>query len=311
MIKQNVKKINIAIFGSTGHISKNLIFYLSQKKEYNLFLLSRDKKKLEKILKQEIKNENFEICDYNILQKKSFNVIINSIGTSDPGKLNNEIIKITEFYDNKIIDYLEKNNLTIYINFSSGAIYGHSFDKPVTDDTYSILKSNDGDPGYLYSIAKLYSEGKHRTLKHLNIVDLRIFSFFSRFIDPNSRFFLSEVISAIKNKTDLSVDKHDIVRDFVHPKDLCLLIEKCIKKTFINDVFDVYSKKPISKFEILNEISKIYGLKYHMIENTSFRYPTGIKEKYYSLSRKARSIGYEPEYSSLDTIMIEIKSVFS
>lgn len=301
--------MNVAIFGGSGHIAKNLIFYLSQKKAYNLSLFSRDETKLRNILEHELNIKKFEICNYNTLDNKKFDVIINSIGLGNPEKLNSNVIDITEYYDNKIINYLKKNNSTTYLNFSSGAIYGQNFTNPVTDTTLTKLDVNSLDYGYLYSIAKLHSEAKHRALKHLNIIDLRIFGFFSRFIDLNSRFFLAEIVSAIKNKTDLSVDKLDIVRDFVHPKEFCLLIEKCIEKASINNAFDVYSKKPISKFEILNQISKEYELRYNLVENIDFIYPTGIKEKYYSLSRKAEEVNYYPQYSSVDTIMTEIKFI--
>ena len=39
-----------------------------------------------------------------------------------------------------------------------------------------------------YALSKINSEIKHRKLKHLNIIDLRLFSFFSRFMNLKSKF---------------------------------------------------------------------------------------------------------------------------
>ena len=85
------------------------------------------------------------------------------------------------------------------------------------------------------------------------------------------------------------------------------MIEKCIKKNTINDTFDVYSKKPISKFDIIDYFSKELDLKFKIMDKPVEISPTGIKKNYFSSSQKASKIGYEPEFTSLDTIQDEIK----
>lgn len=303
---------NIAIVGASGHIGKNLISYFSKDKKYKLFLFSRNEAKLRKIINDIFSGTDCFISNYNIFNKSQYDTIINCAGISDPYELqhnDSSILGITDYYDNKILNYLSKNSSTFYINISSGAVYGEEFILPVEDSSVSKLHANNPTSGYFYSLAKMYSEAKHRALKELNIVDLRLFGFFSRFIDLNSKFFMSELVSAIKGNTKFLTHKIDFMRDFVHPKDLCVLIEKCVENKSTNDAFDVYSKAPVSKFEILKEVSQKYGLQYVIKEKLDFTYPTGIKNNYYSISRKAKKIGYNPQFSSIETILSEIEHI--
>lgn len=305
-------RIRIAVLGATGHIAKNLVLYFSREKKYELFLFSRNKNKANKIIKYVNNKGTFSINTYIDFNKLDYDVIINCIGISDPNEIKKNgisILTIAEHYDNKFLNYLEKNPSTLYINFSSGAVYGNTFTNPVNDSTNSKLSINNLKHGDFYSVSKIYSEAKHRAFANLNIVDLRIFGFFSRFIDPNDGYFMSEVITCIKNNKELQSNNINFIRDFADPRDLYLLIKKIIQKRTINDAFDVYSKSPVSKFEILKTLSQRYGLKYAVKEKLSHVSPTGIKMNYYSNSRKASKIGYVPKYSSIDTIINEIKYV--
>ena len=176
-------------------------------------------------------------------------------------------MKITEYYDNKILDYLKKSKSTTYINFSSGATYGRNFRSSVTESTLAIFDINKPNAGHFYSVSKLHAEAKHRLLNNLNIIDLRIFSFFSRFIDLDAKFLMSEIASAIKFKRKFITDEINIVRDYIHPQDLCQLIIKFSEKNRINESFDVSSRQPISKFHLLKSLSKNYGLRYLIQKN--------------------------------------------
>ena len=44
-----MKQKNIAIFGSTGHIGKNLISFFIKNNDFKIFLFSRDIKKFESL----------------------------------------------------------------------------------------------------------------------------------------------------------------------------------------------------------------------------------------------------------------------
>ncbi|RZD47033.1 MAG: hypothetical protein CXT78_03105 [Thaumarchaeota archaeon] len=291
-MKLSNKEKNIAIFGATGHIAKNLIYYFSKNTEHKLFLFSRNKIKLQNFVSSITADKNIVYDYYENIPSQSFDIIINCIGISNPSdvsKYDYDILTLTERYDEIIIEYLKKNDSCLFLNFSSGVVYG-DFSQPANDEFLPDLFLDDFSRD-AYSLAKINSENKHRALPFLNIIDIRIFSFFSRFIDLNTSFFISELIT--------------FFRDFIHPYDLYHLISLCIKHSESNFVLDAYSTSPISKYDILEEFSNHYDLKYSFKSDLKIEHPTGFKEKYYSLSKKAKNIDYNPIYSSLETILGE------
>ena len=297
---------NIAIFGSTGHMGKNLISFFIKNNDFKVFLFSRDIKKFESL--KMIFSDTMSFNTYDDFGKNEYDVIINCVGISNPNafeKNSRSIFDIAEFYDTMVLDYLKNFPTTLYINLSSGAVFSGKFDKPVDDSSTYKFDVNGINKGEMYSISKMYLESKHRSLPDLNIVDLRIFGFFSRFIDVNAGFFMSELLQALKNKSEFVTDKKDFVRDYVNPKDFYDLTKNCIANKKINDVFDVYSKEIISKFQILEECFNKFDLKFKLVEKIESISPTGVKKNYYSLSRKAEKINYSPQFSSLETILNE------
>jgi len=301
-----MKQKNIAIFGSTGHIGKNLISFFIKNNDFKIFLFSRDIKKFESL--KMIFSDTMSFNTYDDFGKNEYDVIINCVGISNPNafeKNSRSIFDTAEFYDTMVLDYLKNFPTTLYINLSSGAVFSGEFDKPVDDSSTYKFDVNGINKGEMYSISKMYLESKHRSLPDLNIVDLRIFGFFSRFIDVNAGFFMSELLQALKNKSEFITDKKDFVRDYVNPKDFYDLTKNCIANKKINDVFDVYSKEIISKFQILEECFNKFDLKFKLVEKIESVSPTGVKKNYYSLSRKAEKINYSPQFSSLETILNE------
>ena len=301
-----MKQKNIAIFGSTGHIGKNLISFFIKNNDFKIFLFSRDTKKFESL--KMIFSDTMSFNTYDDFGKNEYDVIINCVGISNPNafeKNSRSIFDTAEFYDTMVLDYLKNFPTTLYINLSSGAVFSGEFDKPVDDSSTYKFDVNGINKGEMYSISKMYLESKHRSLPDLNIVDLRIFGFFSRFIDVNAGFFMSELLQALKNKSEFITDKKDFVRDYVNPKDFYDLTKNCIANKKINDVFDVYSKEIISKFQILEECFNKFDLKFKLVEKIESISPTGVKKNYYSLSRKAEKINYSPQFSSLETILNE------
>ena len=297
---------NIAIFGSTGHIGKNLISFFIKNNDFKIFLFSRDIKKFESL--KMIFSDTMSFNTYDDFGKNEYDVIINCVGISNPNafeKNSRSIFDTAEFYDTMVLDYLKNFPTTLYINLSSGAVFGGEFDKPVDDSSTYKFDVNGINKGEMYSVSKMYLESRHRSLPDLNIIDLRIFGFFSRFIDVNAGFFMSELLQALKNKSEFVTDKKDFVRDYVNPNDFYDLTKNCIANKKINDVFDVYSKEIISKFQILEECFNKFDLKFKLVEKIESISPTGMKKNYYSLSRKAEKINYSPQFSSLETILNE------
>ncbi|WGU93822.1 NAD(P)-dependent oxidoreductase [Paenibacillus dendritiformis] len=307
-------KINIAILGATGHIAKNLVVGLHTCKNYHLQLFARNQDNLRQFLIWNVNDrDNISIHGFDEFMQGNFNVIINCIGIGNPTTLiqsQGHIFGITEKFDNLILDYLHKSQDTLYINFSSGAAYGSDYFVPATIDKQACFNINDINNNDFYSIAKLNAEAKHRAYSHFNIVDLRIFGFFSRFIDMESSYFINDLLRSVKESKKLVTSSNDMIRDYIHPIDLLDIIDKCIELHKINDVFDVYSMKSVSKFELIDYFMRTFNIEVD-VQNVTFQSPTGNKLNYYSNNNKLEDIGYKPTYSSLDTISIETKAILN
>lgn len=300
------KEKNIAIFGANSHIAKNLTHLFSTNTEHKLFLFSTNKFNLETFISTISNTENISYIPYENLNSQSFDTIINCIGVSNPSDIQNhenEILVLSKKYDDMIIEYLKKHVFCQYLNFSSGIVHGN-FSQPSKNELLSNPISNNLLDNEYY-LTKIYLEKIHRSLPSLNIIDIRIFSFFSKFINLNTDFFISKIIKSINSNKEFFTNKQNFFRDFIHPKDLFQLISLCIENSKLNFAIDAYGLSPISKYDILEEFSNHYNLKYSFKDDLKLNHSTGFKEYYYSLSRKAKNIGYIPIHSSLETLLDE------
>lgn len=299
----------VAILGSTGHIAKNLIYGLSSK-NYKLYLFARNLSSLNSFIQNELNiTENISVHDFSNLNHYKYDVIINCVGIGDPGKLRKaggSIFKLTEEFDNLIMEYLEVNNETLYINLSSGVAYGSNFNTPADQNKSAIININNISFTDYYTISKINTEVKHRAYSNFNIVDLRVFGFFSRFIDLKTPYFLSDIFNCIKEKKEFITGNHDMVRDYIHPKDFLDIVERCITVNEINDVFDVYSQEPITKFQMIDHFVANYNLKVKIEEDKILTSVTGVKSNYYSLNKRAEVLGYKPKFRSINSITDEL-----
>lgn len=302
----NKQLLKIAILGSTGHIAKNLIVGFSSIKEYQLYLFARSKERLISFLDENKITENIHVCEYVQFERAAvYDVIINCIGIGNPQDLIYNpfnVFQITEQYDNKILQYLQITPTAMYINLSSGAAYGSEFETPATGNKHLSLDINNLSIKDYYGISKLNMEAKHRSLNNLKIIDLRIFGFFSAYIDLKSKFFLTDVIEHIQTGEILHTSSENIKRDYVHPEDFLRLVRYCFDENVQNDVYDVYSLKPVTKFDILDYFADEHGLKYEIKTSTENDSITGSKSNYYSVYNNALTIGYQPYYTSLESI---------
>jgi nucleoside-diphosphate-sugar epimerase len=219
-----------------------------------------------------------------------------------------EVFNIHETWDNLILEYLKRNKNALYINMSSGAVYGKYFQNPVTENSCLLNGVIEILPADFYAVSKLNSEAKHRSFEKMSIVDLRIFSYINKFIDFNSNFLVSEILKAIKGKQIFITDVQNISRDYIHPEDMMQIIDLVIKQWkkdgLINDTFDTYSKNPITKMDMLKSLAEKFNFKYEIETETNIdSSATGFKMNYYSVNKKLKKLGYEPRYSSLEAIL--------
>jgi len=298
--------MKISILGARGQIARSLISLYTEKGELsNLVLYSRDPEKL----RLEIKDA--EVYPSEDFPRHNHDVIINCIGfPSVKGAQDNApaVFDIHERWDNLILEYLQKNEKALYISMSSGAVYGKNFQRPV-DETSCLLQGiTEISPADFYAVSKLNCEAKHRAHDGFSIVDLRIFSYVSKFIDLSSNFLVSEIITAIKNKKIFMTNDHNISRDYLHPEDMMQIVSLIIRRWqetgLINAVFDAYSQNPITKMDLLESLAKKFNLQYEIRKDRAVdASATGFKMYYYSLNKKLKKLEYEPRYSSLEAVL--------
>lgn len=298
----------VAILGSSGHIAKGLIFELSKDKTIFLNLYDLNPSSVRDFLHQNlIISQNIKVFELKKFFNSENDSVINCIGVGAPNKIKElgaKIQLITEEFDNLIISYLQKKPSRLYINLSSGVVYGG--DGPFKANSTLALNPNELDNPY--QMAKLNAESKHRSLSNLNIIDLRIFSYFSRFVDLKSGFLMTDITLAILEKKPLKTNSMDFDRDFIDMEDLAELVKVCLKKRKLNISLDAYSKKPTSKSKLITYFKKKYNLKVKLADTDQLN-PTGSKSKYYSLNHVAKMFGYEPKYNALESIAKEISFI--
>lgn len=311
-----MNKLKIIILGANSHIAKGFIYNFFKHGNISLYLYTRSVEKTKKFIDSLDKNKSTEIIikeGYAEDIVYGCDLLINCIGVGTPKNLKRDYspwFSTLEKFDNLCLNYLQKNTEALYISLSSGSVYGKDFPSPVIKDSTNSIKVNNINIDNFYSIAKIYSEAKHRSYSNLNIVDLRIFSYFSRFMDLEEGYFLGDIINSVLNKQTLLVGENNIIRDYIHPEDLSNIVLKCLKIHKLNTAFDLISKAPTNKNEILNYFSTEYGLKYEIKNNLKFLNSSGIKDTYCSnYNNVADILNYSPKYTSLETIALETKNI--
>lgn len=302
---------NIAILGATGHIAKGLIFNYSRNNHNNLFLFGRSVDKIKNFLNTHALNNSFA-GEFAQFGQHRYDVIINCVGAGTPEKvemMGESIFEINLNFDNLALSYLEKFPETTYIYLSSGVVHlshlaGYHELTDTDNPDLSLVKPSD-----YYALTKIFSEKRHRSLKHMNIIDIRIYAYFSRFIDLNSKFLITSLLNCLKDKNTFITNPVNIVRDYVHPEDLYAFVERCLCSGIHNDALDVFSKNPVTKFELLDFFKAKYGLEYSINEAFTVLNPTGDKDEFYPKRTQQVNPGFLPQYTSLEAIAVETEAL--
>lgn len=307
--------VAIAILGATGHVGQGLVSVLSRNPETQLVLYARDVGKLERQLDNRADlSGSISAADILSFGEAKPEVIINAVGGGDPAvlaEIGPNIFRLTEQFDNLVLDTLAKSPDCLYLNFSSGAVYGDRFDGPAGQDGNFAIAVNDPPASAPYRTAKLNAELKHRAHSGHNIVDLRLFSYFSRFIDPGGKFFMAELVRCLQQKKPFETGANDMVRDYVGPEELGDLVERCVKHWQtsdgpLNGAIDFYSAAPIGKLDLLDHLSSKFGLDVAVSDELKGTSTTGSKNEYWSTYRGAEKFGYAPERTSIDVVTAEL-----
>jgi hypothetical protein len=161
-----------------------------------------------------------------------------------------------------------------------------------------------------YTRAKINAEKRHRAQADLNILDIRVFGYVSRFIDLDCGLFIADVTRALVRGEELLTDSADMVRDYGCPSELAQLIACCVEHGG-NAAVDLYSRAPIGKFDLLDRLSADFGLRYAIRSGAGAPSSTGPKPQYYPTDRKAADYGYVPRFSSLEAVMYELSAMIN
>lgn len=309
--------MNIAILGATSFIAQELVReWGSLNKVACIHLYARNIDSVE-LFCSTIKS------GVTVLQGKTldcfpdgviYDAVINCIGVGDPAKakmMSNQIMDITFQYDDMVLHYLEQHPQCKYIFLSSGAAYGSDFERPASINKKASFEINSLQETETYGLAKFITEMKHRCKPNLSIVDVRVFNIFSKNQNVASKFFITDMLRAIQNSTSCDVSPEPMVRDYLHPKDFCQIIECILAAGALNMAVDCYSKAPVDKSTLLNALQASYGLQWRYTSDASIVRATGTKCNYYSENHSLERLGYKPEYSSLDTILTEFDKALS
>jgi nucleoside-diphosphate-sugar epimerase len=306
--------MRVAIFGANSQIAKDLIRSFSSDLNFSLNLFSRRPLEMAAWLKVEEIFQPYLSEDYSNFLKygEEFDALINFVGSGDPAKtflMGKNIFDVTKYYDDIAMDYIKCHPKCKYIFISSGAVFGSSFKEPIDEYSQASIALNNPQTQDWYANAKLYAELSHRAYEGLPIVDVRVFNYFSSFQDLSSRFLITEILKSIKENTLLHTTPQNITRDFLHPDDFFNLIKCILKSSPVNNVIDCFTREPTDKLSLLEFFARDYGLNFQFSKESSVINATGNKENYYSLSKEAAKFGYEPCYTSLEGIAIEVKKI--
>ena len=301
--------MRIAILGATSQIAKDLICTFARSEEHDLVLFARRPEAVVAWKTSVGIRQDWSVNGYeDFTASQYFDAVMNFVGVGNPAQaatMGASIFEVTLHYDELALAYMRQHANCRYIFLSSGAAYGSTFDEPATESTIARIPINNLQPQDWYGAAKLNAECRHRTLIDLSIVDIRVFNYFSRNQDIEARFFITDILRAIRDKKVLKVSPDYVVRDFIHPGDFYSLVNIMLHTEPINIVIDAYSKAPVDKPTLLAAMQEKFGLDYEIVQNGATENPTGSKPHYYSLNIRAGEFGYSPKFTSLQGLILE------
>lgn len=302
----------VAILGASSQIARDLILSCARAGQHELLLYVRDVAATQRWLAGHALA--FPVAPYADYGKTPHTAVLNFVGVGDPqraARMGGDIFGVTQEFDDLVLNELRRHPERRYIFLSSGAAYGSTFVRPADADTPAVINLNALAPQEYYAVAKLHAECKHRALPELAITDLRVFNYFSHTQDLDARFFITDIVRAIRDGATLRTSADAMVRDYLHPDDFHRLVDCVLRAPPGNRALDCYSAAPVEKSALLAAMRERFGLRYEVANPAPHTgagnvvNATGAKPYYYSLNRQAAGLGYQPAYSSIEGITAE------
>lgn len=264
--------MHILITGVAGFIGFNLaksllknhkIFGIDNYDDY--YSIELKKKRIQELKKK--KNFFFKKIDINnlnsvqkFLKKKKIKIIYHLAAQAgvrysyeNPSKYINS--NVIGFFN--IIQIAKKNNISKIIYASSSSVYGDSKKFPLNEKNQISQKN-------IYAVSKMLNEKTaelYQSLTKIKFVGIRFFTIYGPWGRPD--MFLFKMFKKFKNKETLHLNnKGNHLRDFTYIDDAVLVLERLLKKKFINhEIFNVCSNNPINILDVVNIFRKKYKLK--------------------------------------------------
>lgn len=299
----------LALLGANSQIARDLIAAMgAQGRRLQLYV--RDVPAMQAWLRERQLQDCATAHGYDAYDALPHDAVLNFVGVGDPRRaveMGSSIFDVTRKFDELALEGLKRNPGRRYLFLSSGAVYGDVFQQPVTAASRAAFAINAVTQQDWYAVAKLHAEVRHRAWADAPIVDLRVFNYFSRTQDLSARFFVTDLLRAIRAGETVRVSADFMMRDFMHPSDFHQLVERVLAAPPANTAIDCYSAAPVDKPTLLQSLRERFGLRYEMAppSATVTVNATGAKPHYYSLNRKAETFGYVPAYSSLAGVVEE------
>jgi nucleoside-diphosphate-sugar epimerase len=301
--------MRIAILGATSQIARDLVLSLAgDGRDDELALYARRPEAVSAWLAAAGYARRYRVADFAAFAAGRHDAVINFVAAGDPARAaatGAEYFDVTLRYDGMALDYVRANPACRYLFLSSGAAYGSRFDEPAGPDSVAAIPVNGLAPQDWIGIAKLHAECRHRSLRDSAIVDIRVFSYFSRTQDLSWRFLLADIMRAIRDGSVLETTPDYVVRDVLHPADFHDLVRALLDSPPANTAVDCYTRAPVDKPRLLSEMALRFGLRHETVARPVTVNATGVKPHYYSLNRRAAAFGYAPSRTSLEGIVEE------
>lgn len=305
----------IAILGGTSRIAEDFVLTRSASSDVRFVLFGRRPAAISAFCARHDLADRHEAAPLADFPDGDYQAVINFIGVGDPARareMGGEIFDVTLTSDQMALDYVRERPDTRYVFASSGAAYGGAFQQAADGDTPASFPINTLAPADYYGLAKLHAEGRHRAMSGTSIIDIRIFNYVSRHMDLSSRFLLTDMINAVRNRTTFETDRSEIIRDFITPADLTALFDIALSAPAgSNLTLDAYTSAPIKKSELIQLMIEEFGLTARYPSSVATINATGAKRNYYSTNRAAEALGYTPRHSSRSGIIEEVRALLA
>ena len=242
-------------------------------------------------------------CDY----------IMHFAGSSDKARYEKNLSEELRNIDQNMILFVKSieeasANPSHVLYASSGAVYGPTDaqkfseeDKVDNVDAFHSVKQ-------YYAQSKLISENTFRQLakKNRKLSIARCFSFVGPCLPLDTHFVAGNLIRNILNKEALKIKAQiPVMRSYLHTDDLVeWLMEVMLNGTYTGSIFNVGSDDDVEIHDLAKDLASHFDLP---LDATT---PLNHDADFYVPNiRKARSIGLQPRYSSLQAIIKTVDDI--